>query len=239
MQARYGLPDIALLDMGDFAGGLLKYLRDHPVPRLTIAGGFAKLTKLAQGALDLHSSRSEVDRAFLAGLARGAGARELLSRIVAANTAARSAGDRRRRAASPLADAGGARSARATARGVLAGAPVAVGRAGRRPRRRDPGGDAAMARLLILGGTAEAAELAARLAGDDRLETVTSLAGLTRLPSAPSGRMRRGGFGGPDGLAAFLREERLRRADRRHASLRRRGSRAMRRRRRRWPACRA
>lgn len=63
-----------------------------------------------------------------------------------------------------------------------------------------------MAKLLILGGTAEAAELAARLAGDPRLETVTSLAGLTRLPAPVSGRMRRGGFGGPDGLAAFLSE---------------------------------
>ena len=65
-----------------------------------------------------------------------------------------------------------------------------------------------MARLLILGGTAEAAELAARLAGDDRLETVTSLAGLTRLPNVGSGRVRRGGFGGPDGLAAFLNADR-------------------------------
>lgn len=65
-----------------------------------------------------------------------------------------------------------------------------------------------MARLLILGGTAEAAELSARLAGDARLETVTSLAGLTRLPNVGAGRVRRGGFGGPDGLAAFLREER-------------------------------
>ena len=64
-----------------------------------------------------------------------------------------------------------------------------------------------MAKLLILGGTAEAAELAARLAGDDRLETVTSLAGLTRMPTLVAGRMRRGGFGGPDGLAAFLNEE--------------------------------
>jgi precorrin-6A/cobalt-precorrin-6A reductase len=63
-----------------------------------------------------------------------------------------------------------------------------------------------MARLLILGGTAEAAELAARLAGDARLETVTSLAGLTRLPTLVAGRLRRGGFGGPDGLAAFLTE---------------------------------
>jgi precorrin-6A/cobalt-precorrin-6A reductase len=64
-----------------------------------------------------------------------------------------------------------------------------------------------MARLLILGGTAEAAELAARLAGDDRLETVTSLAGLTRMPNVGSGRVRRGGFGGPHGLATFLTEE--------------------------------
>jgi cobalt-precorrin-5B (C1)-methyltransferase len=63
-QAFHGLPDGALIDMGDFAGGLLKYLRAHPVQRLTIAGGFAKMTKLAQGALDLHSSRSQVDNLF-------------------------------------------------------------------------------------------------------------------------------------------------------------------------------
>lgn len=57
----YGLPDDALLDMGDFAGAVLKYLRRHPIPRLTIAGGFAKLSKLADGHLDLHSSRSQVN----------------------------------------------------------------------------------------------------------------------------------------------------------------------------------
>lgn len=67
-QDRFGLPDHAMLDMGDFAGGLLKYLKRHPIPRLTIAGGFGKLTKLAQGALDLHSSRSQVDFARLAEL---------------------------------------------------------------------------------------------------------------------------------------------------------------------------
>ncbi len=61
VRALYGLPDHAMLDMGDFAGGLLKYLRRHPVPRLTIGGGFAKITKLAQGAVDLHSARSQVD----------------------------------------------------------------------------------------------------------------------------------------------------------------------------------
>ena len=60
-QGIYGLPESALLDMGDFAGGLLKYLRDHPIPRLTIAGGFAKIAKLAAGHMDLHSGRSQVD----------------------------------------------------------------------------------------------------------------------------------------------------------------------------------
>jgi precorrin-6A/cobalt-precorrin-6A reductase len=62
--------------------------------------------------------------------------------------------------------------------------------------------------VLILGGTAEAAELAARLAADDRLETVTSLAGLTRLPGAVAGGARRGGFGGAAGLTAYLKEGR-------------------------------
>ena len=62
----YALPDSALLDMGDFAGGTLKYLRVHPVARVTVAGGFAKLAKLAAGAMDLHSSRSRVDGRHLA-----------------------------------------------------------------------------------------------------------------------------------------------------------------------------
>ncbi len=56
-----GLPEEASIDMGDFVGGLLKYLRKAPVGRLTVAGGFAKLAKLAAGAMDLHSSRSQVD----------------------------------------------------------------------------------------------------------------------------------------------------------------------------------
>ncbi len=57
----YGLPDEAILDMGDFVGGMLKYLRKNPVEFVSISGGFAKLVKLAQGHLDLHSSRSQVD----------------------------------------------------------------------------------------------------------------------------------------------------------------------------------
>jgi cobalt-precorrin-5B (C1)-methyltransferase len=86
--ARLGLPVEAYLDMGDFVGGLLKYLRAHPVGRVTIAGGFAKMAKLAQGATDLHSARGTVDLGVLAGLLHGLGASpELVERARGANTA--------------------------------------------------------------------------------------------------------------------------------------------------------
>ena len=49
MQLLYGLPETALIDMGDFVGGTLKYLRRHPIARVTLAGGFGKLAKLAGG----------------------------------------------------------------------------------------------------------------------------------------------------------------------------------------------
>ena len=66
VQALYDLPDHAMLDMGDFAGGMLKYLARHPVPRVTVGGGIGKMTKLAQGARDLHSKRSQVSFTHLA-----------------------------------------------------------------------------------------------------------------------------------------------------------------------------
>ena len=81
------LPGHAMIDMGDFAGGMLKYLRARPVPRVYVAGGFAKMAKLAQGALDLHSSRSRVDFGRLAALASGAG-EEACERIRRAGSAA-------------------------------------------------------------------------------------------------------------------------------------------------------
>jgi precorrin-6A/cobalt-precorrin-6A reductase len=59
--------------------------------------------------------------------------------------------------------------------------------------------------VLVLGGTAEAAELAARLAADGRVVPLLSLAGRTRAPRAPDVRLRVGGFGGAIGLAGFLR----------------------------------
>jgi cobalt-precorrin-5B (C1)-methyltransferase len=80
VQELYGLSDQAMLDMGDFVGGMLKYLRRHPVRVLTIGGGIGKLSKLALGEMDLHSSRSQIDFSKLATLLDD-------SRAVGANTA--------------------------------------------------------------------------------------------------------------------------------------------------------
>jgi cobalt-precorrin-5B (C1)-methyltransferase len=88
VQRLYGLPEQALIDMGDFAGGMLKYLRRHPVQRVTVAGGFAKMTKLGQGLLDLHSRAGEVDFAWLAERVFEAGGDEAaMAAVRSANTA--------------------------------------------------------------------------------------------------------------------------------------------------------
>jgi precorrin-6A/cobalt-precorrin-6A reductase len=61
-------------------------------------------------------------------------------------------------------------------------------------------------RILILGGTGEARELAAGLTADGA-DVLSSLAGRVSNPRLPDGPVRIGGFGGVDGLAAFLGEE--------------------------------
>jgi cobalt-precorrin-5B (C1)-methyltransferase len=89
VQRLYNLPEVALIDMGDFVGGTLKYLRTHPVPAFTLAGGFAKLVKLAQGHLFLHSSKSRVDMPRLAADLAALGApAAAVEHARAANTAA-------------------------------------------------------------------------------------------------------------------------------------------------------
>jgi cobalt-precorrin-5B (C1)-methyltransferase len=113
-QDLFDAPDHAMLDMGDFAGGLLKYLKVHPVPRLTIAGGFGKLTKLAQGALDLHSSRSQVNFDELALLAGN-------DEVASANTAMQAL-----EIAGPGLAEKVAANARQSALSTLKGAPVEV-----------------------------------------------------------------------------------------------------------------
>ena len=124
-QALLGLPDHAMIDMGDFAGGMLKYLRAHPVPRVVIGGGFAKISKLAEGNLDLHSGRSQIDLTWMADVTHELGAsKEVAAQIEGANTAAE---------ALSIADAAGlelapeiARRAQSVARYTLAGAEVEI-----------------------------------------------------------------------------------------------------------------
>lgn len=61
--------------------------------------------------------------------------------------------------------------------------------------------------IVILGGTTEARQLADALVDTypDTLRVITSLAGRTKNPRLPKGEVRTGGFGGADGLAAYLR----------------------------------
>jgi cobalt-precorrin-5B (C1)-methyltransferase len=125
VQKMHGLSETALIDMGDFVGGTLKYVKTHPVPRVTIAGGVGKITKLAQGLLDLHSKRGSVDLEALARLADAAGGSpELRARILGANTAAEAFGHAQAEGIA-LGDAV-ARGAQATAAGVVAGKPVEI-----------------------------------------------------------------------------------------------------------------
>ncbi|HEY3912228.1 MAG TPA: cobalt-precorrin-5B (C(1))-methyltransferase [Stellaceae bacterium] len=124
-RALLGLGEEAMIDMGDFVGGMLKYLRRHPIERVTVAGGFAKLSKLAQGALDLHSGRSQVGIARLAGHLAALGATaEVVERARRANTAMEVlalAEDERLPLAATVAE-----EAAAVAREVLGDAPVVL-----------------------------------------------------------------------------------------------------------------
>jgi cobalt-precorrin-5B (C1)-methyltransferase len=125
IQRFHHLEEIALIDMGDFVGGMLKYLRKRPVPRVTIAGGVGKMTKLAQGLLDLHSKRGSVELVALAAFAEAAGGSPALrEKIVVSNTAAEAFAH----AAAEGVALGNevARAAQATALDPVAGTDIAI-----------------------------------------------------------------------------------------------------------------
>jgi precorrin-6A/cobalt-precorrin-6A reductase len=63
-------------------------------------------------------------------------------------------------------------------------------------------------RILILGGTGEALDLAAAL-HEKRHHVIFSLAGRTKTPAKPKGEVISGGFGGADGLAAYLAKSKI------------------------------
>ncbi len=64
-------------------------------------------------------------------------------------------------------------------------------------------------RILILGGTTQASQLARALCGRNDIEAVVSLAGRTQNPLPAPVPSRSGGFGGVDELAAYLRDEKI------------------------------
>ncbi|MGH8417009.1 MAG: cobalt-precorrin-5B (C(1))-methyltransferase [Pseudomonas sp.] len=87
MRRVYDLPDIALIEMGDFVGAVLKHLRKVPVDKLSLCGGFGKISKLAAGHMDLHSRHSSINLEQLAQWAADVGAdADLQQKIRAANT---------------------------------------------------------------------------------------------------------------------------------------------------------
>lgn len=64
-------------------------------------------------------------------------------------------------------------------------------------------------RILLLGGTTEAAELAMMLQGRDDLTVISSLAGRVTAPHLPAGIVRIGGFGGVAGLEGYVKAEKI------------------------------
>lgn len=94
IQQHYGLSDMALIEMGDFAGAVFKHLRKLAkqslpltITSLSVCGGFGKISKLAQGHMDLNSRASAIDFDFLAAVAKEQGAdHDLCEKIVQSNT---------------------------------------------------------------------------------------------------------------------------------------------------------
>jgi cobalamin biosynthesis protein CbiD len=90
----YQLPDIALIEMGDFVGAVISQVKKVQagqkvtvMDKLTICGGFGKLSKLAMGKWNLHSQASSIDFNFLAQLAQNQGAcASVMKKVTLANT---------------------------------------------------------------------------------------------------------------------------------------------------------
>lgn len=83
----YKLDDMALIEMGDFAGAVLKHIKKVSVKKLTICGGIGKISKLANGHMDLNSRVSDINFEHLASVASDMGGdKSLLAEIKSANT---------------------------------------------------------------------------------------------------------------------------------------------------------
>lgn len=87
IKAFYQMDEMALIEMGDFAGAVLKHLKKKPIKQLSICGGIGKISKLANGHMDLNSRVSAIDFEHMASVALGLGGDEVLKqKILTANT---------------------------------------------------------------------------------------------------------------------------------------------------------
>lgn len=81
MRRVYNLPEIALIEMGDFVGAVLKHLRKVPVDKQPVRR-LRKISKLAAGHMDLHSRHSSIDLPQLAEWAAAIGADPTLQEAI-------------------------------------------------------------------------------------------------------------------------------------------------------------
>lgn len=82
------LPEVAFIEMGDFIGFSIKQCKKHSIQKVSLVGMMGKFSKLAQGAMMVHSSGSSVSFEFLAKIAKSAGADgQLIQEVLHANTA--------------------------------------------------------------------------------------------------------------------------------------------------------
>ena len=87
IQDKLALSDMAIVEMGDFAGAVLKHLRKVPMKKLSICGGFGKMSKMAAGNHSLHSKDSSIDFEFLADQVMQLGGNtELVEQVMSSNT---------------------------------------------------------------------------------------------------------------------------------------------------------
>ncbi|WP_191600903.1 cobalt-precorrin-5B (C(1))-methyltransferase [Marinomonas algicola] len=92
IQTHYGLAEMALIEMGDFVGAVLKHVKkvedlQPQLSKISFCGGFGKMTKLAAGNMDLNSRASSIDLNALAELAMALGAEtSLAAKVRTANT---------------------------------------------------------------------------------------------------------------------------------------------------------
>ena len=87
VQQELKMSEMAVVEMGDFVGAVLKHIRKVPIQKLSLCGGFGKISKLAGGHSSLHSKDSSIDFEFFARIATELGAdNTLVKRIKDSNT---------------------------------------------------------------------------------------------------------------------------------------------------------